>query len=43
MQGFFKNYETGGFFDEMFHADGSVRAHYETLLARFGEMDQAAF
>ena len=43
MQGFFQNYDTGGFFDEMFHAEGSVRAHYETLLGRFGEMDQAAF
>lgn len=42
MQGFFQNYETGGFFDEMFHADGAVRQHYKSLLERFSKMDRPA-
>lgn len=43
MKGFFGQYETGGFFDEMFEADGSVRPHYAKILERFSEMDPAAF
>jgi uncharacterized circularly permuted ATP-grasp superfamily protein len=43
MQGFFENYDTGGFFDEMFAANGVVRPHYRQLLERFSEMDAAAF
>ncbi|MBU6181354.1 MAG: circularly permuted type 2 ATP-grasp protein [Verrucomicrobia bacterium] len=43
MQGLFDNYDTGGFFDEMFGADGTVRPHYKRLLERFSEMDAAAF
>jgi hypothetical protein len=29
---FFDGYDAGGFFDEMFDADGSVRNHYRKLL-----------
>ncbi|MFZ9964682.1 MAG: circularly permuted type 2 ATP-grasp protein, partial [Terrimicrobiaceae bacterium] len=43
MQGLFDQYETEGFFDEMFEADGKVRPHYERLLGRFSEMDTATF
>jgi uncharacterized circularly permuted ATP-grasp superfamily protein len=43
MQGLFDQYETEGFFDEMFGADGKVRPHYENLLKRFSEMDRADF
>jgi len=43
MKGFFGQYETGGFFDEMFEADGSVRPYYSKILERFSEMDPAAF
>jgi len=43
MKGFFGNYETEGFFDEMFNADGTVRPHYAKILERFSEMDQASF
>ncbi len=43
MQGLFDHYETEGFFDEMFEADGKVRPHYERLLGRFSEMDTATF
>ncbi|TSA34850.1 MAG: circularly permuted type 2 ATP-grasp protein [Verrucomicrobiaceae bacterium] len=43
MQGFFKKYETGPFFDEMFSPDGSVRPHYSQLLDRFDGMDPMEF
>jgi uncharacterized circularly permuted ATP-grasp superfamily protein len=43
MQGLFDQYETEGFFDEMFEADGKVRPHYERLLGRFSDMDTATF
>ncbi len=43
MKGFFGNYETEGFFDEMFDADGNVRTHYAKILERFAEMDRASF
>jgi uncharacterized circularly permuted ATP-grasp superfamily protein len=43
MQGLFDQYETEGFFDEMFEVDGKVRSHYERLLGRFSEMDTATF
>ena len=43
MKGFFGQYETGGFFDEMFEADGTVRPHYLKILERFSEMDTASF
>lgn len=43
MQGLFEQYEAGGFFDEMFGPDGSVRPHYELLLQRFSEMEPAEF
>jgi len=43
MEGRFDNYETGGFYDEMFAADGSVRPHYELLRQRFAEMETAEF
>jgi uncharacterized circularly permuted ATP-grasp superfamily protein len=43
MQGLFDQYETEGFYDEMFEANGKVRPHCSKLLARFKEMDAAAF
>jgi len=43
MKGFFGQYETGVFFDEMFEADGTVRPHYLKILERFSEMDTASF
>lgn len=43
MKGFFGQYETGGFFDEMFEADGTVRPHYLKILERFSKMDTASF
>ncbi|CAN5650050.1 circularly permuted type 2 ATP-grasp protein [soil metagenome] len=43
MNGLFKDYDTGGFFDEMFSAPGVVRSHYELLAQRFGEMEEGEF
>jgi uncharacterized circularly permuted ATP-grasp superfamily protein len=43
MQGLFDQYETEGFYDEMFEADGKVRPHCARLLERFREMDSASF
>lgn len=36
-------YETDGFFDEMFHADGSVRPHYQAFYDRLNELDEDEF
>ena len=33
-----KNYEIGGYFDEMFESPGAPRSHYRALLERFLEM-----
>lgn len=38
MQGIFGAYDTGGFFDEMFEADGQIRPHYRGIFDRFNEM-----
>lgn len=43
MQGVFKNYDVGPFYDEMFASDGSVRPHYEQLVNRLEEMDPSEF
>jgi uncharacterized circularly permuted ATP-grasp superfamily protein len=43
MNGLFKDYEVGDFFDEMFSAPGVVRPHYELLARRFREMDPGEF
>ncbi|MEX2328535.1 MAG: circularly permuted type 2 ATP-grasp protein, partial [Nitriliruptoraceae bacterium] len=32
------DYDTGGFFDEVFHDDGSVRPHYVALAERFARL-----
>ena len=40
---FFKNYEVGDFYDEMFAAPGIVRPHYAKLLERFQEMGDGDF
>ncbi|MFP4358301.1 MAG: circularly permuted type 2 ATP-grasp protein [Puniceicoccaceae bacterium] len=37
----FSNYEVGGFFDEMFEADGSVRPHYRGLFERLRDLEPA--
>jgi uncharacterized circularly permuted ATP-grasp superfamily protein len=34
----FEGYDTGGFFDEVFDTDGTVRAHYGPLLGRLGQL-----
>ncbi len=39
----FKNYQTEGFFDEMFAADGEARPHYKKLLERFERLDPEDF
>lgn len=36
---FFDKYQTESFFDEMFSADGEVRAHYRGILGRMREMN----
>jgi uncharacterized circularly permuted ATP-grasp superfamily protein len=36
----FNNYETDGFFDEMFAADHSIRPHYRKLLKSFGQLKE---
>lgn len=43
MEGPFEHYDTGGFFDEMFDADGGPRPHYELLHQRFKEMRAEEF
>ena len=35
---FFNDYDTGGFYDEMFATPGEVRPHYRKLLERFHDM-----
>jgi uncharacterized circularly permuted ATP-grasp superfamily protein len=40
---FFSHYNTEGFFDEMFEADGRVRPHYAKLMERFSGMDAPSF
>ena len=39
----FKNYQTDGFFDEMFAASGEPRAHYGKLFERFSELSREDF
>jgi uncharacterized circularly permuted ATP-grasp superfamily protein len=39
----FADYNTEGFFDEMFEADGSVRPHYQMLRDRFEAMEPGEF
>ena len=36
----YKYYDTGGFFDEMFLPDGSIRPHYQPLGERFKELGE---
>lgn len=36
----FTTYETGPFFDEMFHSDGTPRPHYKTLFDRFNRLSE---
>jgi uncharacterized circularly permuted ATP-grasp superfamily protein len=43
MQGLFDQYETEGFYDEVFEANGQVRPHCVKLLERFRDLDTAAF
>lgn len=43
MNGLFKDYEVGDFFDEMYSAPGKVRPHYELLAQRFAEMEPEEF
>ncbi len=43
MQGMYSEYDTGGFFDEMFVKAGEVRPHYAKLVERFGEMERGDF
>jgi len=43
MNGLFKDYEVGDFFDEMYEAPGKVRPHYELLAQRFAEMPEGEF
>jgi uncharacterized circularly permuted ATP-grasp superfamily protein len=43
MQGMYSEYDTGGFFDEMFAKAGEVRPHYAKLVERFGEMERGDF
>ncbi len=39
----FEDYDPGGFYDEMFSSDGSVRPYCEPLLKRFTGIDQKDF
>lgn len=39
----FESYAAGGYFDEMFLADGSVRPHYQETHARLTELGRAEF
>jgi uncharacterized circularly permuted ATP-grasp superfamily protein len=34
----FDGYDAGGYFDEVFDADGNVRSHYRSLVKRFAEL-----
>jgi uncharacterized circularly permuted ATP-grasp superfamily protein len=43
MQSLFDHYDPGGFFDEMFSADGEVRPHYRLLLERASGMSVEDF
>lgn len=43
MNGLFKDYEVGDFFDEMFSAPGAVRPHYDLLASRFAGMEEGEF
>ena len=43
MGNFLEQYQTDGFFDEMFADDGMVRPHYQKLQARFMEMEREDF
>jgi len=40
---FFSDYDTGGFYDEMFSAPGVPRPHYQKVLERFQEMGPEEF
>lgn len=40
---FFEGYQTEGFFDEMFAADGQARPHYQRLLERFQTLSREEF
>ncbi len=39
----FSNYQTGGFYDEMFEASGDVRRHYKLLKGRFDDLSKEEF
>jgi len=41
--GFFKPYDTRGFFDEMLQADGGIRPHYRRFLQRLDSLSPAEF
>ena len=43
MGNLFQGYEPENFFDEMFEPTGSVRAHYQRLLNRYGDMTSEEF
>src|SRR5208282_1097025 len=43
MGNLFQGYEPENFFDEMFEPTGNVRAHYEKLLNRYGDMSCEEF
>lgn len=43
MGDFFADYQTDGFYDEMFEAPGKVRPHYRPLLNRFQELEPDDF
>jgi uncharacterized circularly permuted ATP-grasp superfamily protein len=42
-KGLFAQYDTGGFFDEMFEADGTARPHYRNLFKTLNNMSSAEF
>lgn len=39
----FHNYQTEGYFDEMFEASGEARPHYRKLMERFERLDEEEF
>lgn len=39
----FRQYDTGGFFDEMLEADGRVRPHYQHFFKHFGAVTPEEF
>ena len=43
VKGLFAQYDTGGFFDEMFEADGTARPHYRNLFKTLNNMSSAEF